>query len=106
MPAQPNISTTIQLIGALNINLNDQRLQWQRSKTEALIAYLAVNRDGKRRETLATLLWENSTENNARASLRRCLSEINQSLFAPFVDIQRDTVAIIEYRQMEQIGIG
>lgn len=83
------------LLGSFSVEVDDQLLQWQRRKTEALVAYLAIHPEGKRRETLATLLWENSTDKNARVALRRSLSEIKQSHFAPFIDIQRDSIRLL-----------
>ena len=50
-------------------------------KGRALLAVLAMSSDMRRsREWLATLLWERSAEEQARASLRQTLSEVRRAL--------------------------
>jgi DNA-binding SARP family transcriptional activator len=44
------------------------------------LAYLAVTGKARSREFLASLLWEESTEANARANLRKSLAEIREKL--------------------------
>ena len=56
-------------------------LSFPTKKTQALLAYLAVN-PGKRhsRSSLASLLWGNSGDDQARASLRQTLTYLRKSL--------------------------
>ncbi len=106
MVTQDSSRNSIRLLGSFSVQINQQVLQWNRRKTEALIAYLAVHQEGKRRETLAALLWEDSNEQNANIALRRSLSEINQSLFAPFIDIQRYNVRLNLHTEELFIDVG
>lgn len=53
------------------------------SKAQALLAYLAVNRNKPvPKDTLATLLWGRSGTEQARASLRQCLAALRRALGA------------------------
>lgn len=62
-------------------------LEIANKKARALIAFLAISREPvERRETLASLLWSNSTEHDARASLRQCLRQIRLSFMAASVE--------------------
>ncbi|WP_193370754.1 BTAD domain-containing putative transcriptional regulator [Pelagibius marinus] len=49
-------------------------------KTEALIAYLAVNGHSQQREKLATLLWGETTQSNALQSLRQARLTLMRNL--------------------------
>ena len=52
-------------------------------KAEALLAYLALGPDrGYARDTLATLLWSDAPDRQARASLRQTLSLVGKALAA------------------------
>lgn len=67
-------------------------------KSEALVAYLAL-RPGimHPRTRLAGLLWSNRREDQARASLRQCLSALNKQLNgseASILDVTRQSVTI------------
>src|SRR5205085_6247028 len=52
----------------------------RRRKVEALTAYLAVRRQRTPREILATLLWGDRSEEQARHNLRQTLLILKQSL--------------------------
>ena len=68
-------------------------------KALTLLAYLAVEPDRpRRREVLATLLWPDQPEENARHSLRQALSAVRQAIGdheadPPHLLVTRDTVA-------------
>jgi TolB-like protein/Tfp pilus assembly protein PilF len=67
-------------------------------KTQALVAYLALNPDQPRsREELVALLWGDRGEQQARSSLRQSLSELRKALgeadSSPLIT-GRDTVAL------------
>ena len=51
-----------------------------RSKSLALLAYLAVEDRPLRRDTVATLLWPDCGQSAARRNLRTCLYEIRHAL--------------------------
>ena len=60
-------------------------------KSQALLGYLAVTGQPHPREALADLLWGETTEANARASLRRTLADLRR-LVAPHLTITRQQV--------------
>jgi len=62
-------------------------------KAPALLCYLAVTGRPYSRQALAGLLWGESPESKALASLRTVLSNLRQHL-APYLDITRQTVGL------------
>ena len=62
----------ISIFGGIGISLGRQELRLTNRKARALLAFLALSDTGReRRERLAGLLWPDTTEQNARASLRQ-----------------------------------
>src|SRR5215468_2869736 len=98
----PESSTLkLRLLGAFAIEAGAERSlapAIRSRKARALLAYLAMKPDGSAgREELATLLWGDNPDAQARHSLRQCLSSLRQDLHhvAPdLVDVDRDTVAL------------
>jgi DNA-binding SARP family transcriptional activator len=72
----------IALLGSYTVTLDDLPLTtFPTDKVRALLAYLAVESDrAHRRETLATLLWPDSSETAARRSLRQALYRLRHTL--------------------------
>jgi len=71
----------ITLLGKSDIRLDNIPLgKFRYKKTLALLAYLAVTGKAHSREFLAGLLWGESTDANARASLRKSLAELREKL--------------------------
>ena len=78
-------------IGGVGLNLSDQ-------KAQALLYYLAASGQAASREHLATLLWSESPEHNARHSLRSSLYHLRQSLdaaAAPALLVSRNLVQLV-----------
>ncbi len=65
-------------------------------KAEALLAYLACNPRPHPREILATFLWDDRSQKQALSNLRVLISSLRQHL-NPFIDITRQTIAIIPH---------
>lgn len=63
------------------------------AKTRALLFYLAVTGRPHTRAALAALLWGDSPDEAARASLRKALQTLRQHL-DPFLHIERETVGL------------
>jgi predicted ATPase/DNA-binding SARP family transcriptional activator len=61
------------------------------SKVPALLAYLAVNQHAHPRETLASLLWGEVTDADAKNNLRQALSNLRK-FFDPHLIITRESV--------------
>ncbi|MCZ3385997.1 MAG: AAA family ATPase, partial [Actinomycetia bacterium] len=64
----------LRLFGAPELSVAGSPITFDTRKALALMAYLAVTGRPQRRESLAALLWPESDQGRARASLRRTLS--------------------------------
>jgi predicted ATPase/DNA-binding SARP family transcriptional activator len=83
----------ITLLGKININQGDHQLtNFRHRKTLALLAYLATTGKRHSRESLAGLLWGNTTDANALGGLRKVLAEL-RSLIGPYLLEQDRQVA-------------
>ena len=63
------------------------------AKELSLLAYLVLQPGPHGREELATLLWGESSDADARASLRQALKHLRDAL-GPLLDIERNSVAL------------
>jgi DNA-binding SARP family transcriptional activator len=63
-------------------------------KAIALITYLAITRQRHSRDALATLLWPEYDQTNARGALRRTLSTLNKALAGDWLEIERESIGI------------
>ena len=73
---------TLSLLGSFQATLDDQLVTaFESDKARALLAYLAVESDRPHtREKLAGLLWPESSESAARASLSQALTNLRDAL--------------------------
>ena len=92
---------TLNLLGAVQIALDGQPLAgFPYSRSRALLVYLALeSASPQRRELLATLLWPNQADTEARHSLRQALAtlrrEIADSLSQPpALLVTRETIQL------------
>jgi DNA-binding SARP family transcriptional activator/TolB-like protein len=92
---------TLRLLGAFTVEVNAARpvaIAVRSRKARALLAYLAMKPDWRAsREELATLLWGDNPDAQARHSLRQCLVSLRQDLhlLAPdMLDIGRETIEL------------
>ena len=96
---------TIRLLGPPQFVLDGEPITgFESDKVRALLVYLAVEADRpQRRETLATLLWPESSARAAKDNLRQALSNLraaigdraldeDQDVARPFLLISRQTV--------------
>ena len=65
------------LLGSTQVRLDEVYIEVKPRKALALLVYLAVTAERHARDALATLLWPESSQRNARKSLRSRLSELN-----------------------------
>lgn len=71
----------ITLLGQFKLQANDLPIELPSRPAQSLLAYLALNAGvTHRREKLASLLWPEATESNARSYLRQALWRIRKSL--------------------------
>ena len=82
------------LFGAPRCELNGEVTHLRRRKSIALLSYLAVEGQRHQRDTLATLLWPESSQRSARKALRRDLSELNLALGVEWLDVTRESVGL------------
>jgi predicted ATPase/DNA-binding SARP family transcriptional activator len=82
------------LLGPLRVEYEAKPVEIQRRTTLALLVYLAVTGESHRRDTLATLLWPESSQSSARAALRRDLSILNRTLNEEWMVVDRETAGI------------
>src|SRR5260221_11140250 len=97
----PRSSTRrLSLLGAFAVEVTAGRsiaVALRSRKSRALLAYLAMKPDGRAgREELATLLWGDTPDAQARHSLRQCLMSLRQDLHvAPdLFDMGRETIGL------------
>jgi DNA-binding SARP family transcriptional activator/predicted ATPase len=83
----------LELLGGLKLTLGDKPLVGLRyAKTQALLCYLAVTGRPHSREALASLLWSESAEEDARTNLRSVLSKLRRAL-PNYLLITRESLA-------------
>lgn len=71
---------SITLFGSPQIKRGDEHLSIQRRKDLALLIYLVSASQPQSRDTLATLLWQDQTQTEARSNLRKSLSRLKSLL--------------------------
>src|SRR6266566_376361 len=73
----------LRLLGTPEVSHSDQPLTLQTRKVLALLAYLAVEQGVHSRDKITALLWPESDEERGKASLRRALAYLRESLDEP-----------------------
>jgi len=76
------VGLTLRLFGAPEARVSGALLVLNHQKARALLYYVAASGRSHTRDHLATLLWSESPESNARHSLRSSLYHIRQALHA------------------------
>jgi DNA-binding SARP family transcriptional activator len=81
LTSQPNSSWSLTLLGGVTLSLGDRTVTLRNRKSQAILGYVALNPSRRAtREQLAGLLWSESPEPQARASLRQALRGLRQVL--------------------------
>src|SRR5438094_5605545 len=70
----------LRLLGTPEVSHAEQPLTFQTRKVLALLAYLVVEQGVLSRDKITALLWPESDEERAKASLRRALAYLRQCL--------------------------
>lgn len=74
-------AVTLRLLGGFRLERAGAEIATPGAKGRALLAYLALNADrGHAREPLATLLWGDRGDEQARHSLRQCVLSLRKAL--------------------------
>src|SRR5262245_61837486 len=82
------------LLGPPRIEAETGPLEIQRRTAVALLVYLAVTGESQPRDSLATLLWPDSNQSEARMALRRDLSVLHKALGRAWLEIDREKVGL------------
>src|SRR2546430_3791482 len=82
------------LLGTPRFERNGENINLDTRKASALIAYLAIAKQRKSRDTLAALLWPEFDQTHARATLRRTLSTLNKALGGSWLEISREYISL------------
>jgi DNA-binding SARP family transcriptional activator len=82
------------LLGPPRIERDGVLISVDTRKAIALLAYLAVTHQRHSRDILASLLWPEYDQANARSALRRTLSTLNKALAGDWLDIDRGTISL------------
>jgi DNA-binding SARP family transcriptional activator len=85
---------TVNLLGAPEISIDGRPIEVDTRKAIALLAYLVVEKSATR-DTLAALLWAESSEERARATLRRTLSALRGASDAGLIEADRSRVTLV-----------
>jgi DNA-binding SARP family transcriptional activator/tetratricopeptide (TPR) repeat protein len=89
-----NAMLEVELIGPPVVTVDGAPLNVDTRKAIALLAYLAASERRRRRDHLAGMLWPESSEERARAALRRTLAALRSGLGGRWVVADRDTVTL------------
>ena len=90
----------ITLLGSFTVSRNHQEESaFESNKVRALLIYLAVEQGQHPRGKLATLLWPDYEESNARTNLRQVLYQLRRSIGdetaePPYLAISRQTIGL------------
>ncbi len=88
------------LLGPPRIERDGDVINVDTRKATALIAYLAITRQRHTRDALATLLWPEYDQANARSALRRTLSTLNKALAGNWLDIEREAIGLAQHSSL------
>lgn len=90
----PNLA--LHLLGTPQIYLNNDLTTFQRRKSLALLAYLAIERGQHQRDLLSSLLWPDYEQSKAFANLRQALWEIQKSIGENWLNTEHDRIGLNE----------
>jgi predicted ATPase/DNA-binding SARP family transcriptional activator/tetratricopeptide (TPR) repeat protein len=84
----------IYLLGPMRIEQDAVPIHFPRRKVESLLAFLLLHPEQHNRDQLATLFWGDSTDAQARHSLRTAISTVRQLVSADLLLTDRDHVQL------------
>ena len=93
-PSGHHSGLRIYLLGPLRIEHNNTPIHLSRRKVEALLAYLLLHPARQTRDHLATLFWGDSSDSQARHSLRTALAALRKEVTADLLLVDRDYVQL------------
>src|SRR4051794_12822701 len=87
-------SLKLRLLGPPQIEIDNQRVEVKPRKALALLIYLACSEGYQARDSVATLLWPETSQSEARAALRRRLSELATALGSEWLVSDREQLRL------------
>jgi len=93
-PARDKTKTRINLLGKYQIEHQTQPIRLSTRKTESLLAYLVLHPQSHGREKIAALFWGDSSDTQARNSLRNALAVLRKHLGNDLLLVDRQSVSI------------
>lgn len=84
----------ISLLGPPRVEVDNQPIEIRRRKAVALLAYLAVTAQPHSRDALAALLWPESSQRRAGASLRSALWALNKTTLENWLRVDAATAVL------------
>ncbi|HEX9387941.1 MAG TPA: BTAD domain-containing putative transcriptional regulator, partial [Anaerolineales bacterium] len=88
----PDLS--VSLFGPPQIKRGNEQISLQRRKDLALLVYLVVTSQPHSRDTLATLLWQDQNQADARSNLRKSLSRLKILMGKEAILVSSDRVSL------------
>ena len=82
------------LLGPPRFEYNDRSIEIGRRKAMAMVSYLAVTGQTHSRDALATLLWPDYDQTQARSALRRDLAALKKALPGDWLEADRETIGL------------
>src|SRR6187549_3936669 len=82
------------LLGTFRLNREGAPIRLARRKVESLLAFLVLHPEPHARQELATLMWGDSPDAAAHASLRNALTVLRKTLGDDLLLTTRDTVQL------------
>jgi len=82
------------LFGTPRLEYQNESVAIDTRKALALLAYLLIEGQPQSRDTLAALLWPDSSQSSARAALRRTLSPLRNALNEELAEFGRDILVV------------
>lgn len=93
-PAKGTGRLNIYLLSSFRIERGAESIQLPTRKVESLLAFLVLNQEKHSREKLAALFWGDSSDAEARNSLRNALAVINKKLGHNLLVVDRRNVEV------------
>ncbi len=104
-------SFKLHLLGSFRLENEHGELRLPTRKIESLLAYLVLHPEEHAREKLAALFWGDSTDTQARDSLRTALKNLRKQFGADLLLADRDTIQLnptfplwVDAKEFQQIA--
>jgi DNA-binding SARP family transcriptional activator/predicted ATPase len=92
---------SISLLGSPQITIDGVHIIIPTSRAIPLIAYLALNGKTLTRETLASLLWTDSSQKRALAALRTTLWRLKSAGLDDWIEVTRNEITLNPHKNIE-----